>query len=160
MKARVTASIVLALGLAVGMTGCTLVTPQDTLYIKEAADGVNGSVGKIDIRNAVVIADSDGQAGNLVATFVNNDDKAHYLAVQLGSQTHSVSVSADGIKKIGAPDETRVEFDGLNAKPGSLVELYFTYAGVTGVKLQVPVLASTFPGFEDYAPQPQATTTP
>lgn len=142
------------------MTGCTLITTQDTVHIKEAADGVNGTVGKIDIRDAVVIATSKGAAGNLVATFVNNDDKAHYLSVQLGSKTRSVAVPANGVKKIGASDSDRVEFIGLGSKPGSLIDLYFTYAGVTGTKLRVPVLSSTFPGFEDYAPKPQLTPAP
>ncbi|MHA7985696.1 hypothetical protein ACX9R5_07795 [Rathayibacter sp. CAU 1779] len=152
MKARVAASIVLALGLTVGMSGCTLVTLQDTKYIKESADGVNGTVGKVDIRNAVIIANTSGTVGNLVVTFVNNDDKPHYIAVQHGSKTHSVSVPALGVKKVGAEGGTRVEFAGLDAKPGSLTDVYFTYPGATGTQLRVPVLASTFPGFEDYAP--------
>ncbi|MGA0566927.1 hypothetical protein ACO2Q7_06325 [Rathayibacter sp. KR2-224] len=152
MKARVAASIVLALGLTAGMSGCTLLTPQDTLYIKESAHGVNGTVGKIDIRNAVIISDSKGTVGNLVVTFVNNEDKAHYLSVQHGSKTLSVAIPAYGVKKVGRDGATRVQFDSLDAKPGSLTDVYFNYAGVTGTQLQVPVLSSTFPGYEDYAP--------
>lgn len=152
MKARVATSIVLALGLALGMTGCSLVTPQDTTKITEAADGVNGTVGKVDIRNAVIIADKDGNLGNLVATFVNNDSRPHFVAVRQGSETHSVSVPANGTKKIGEEGGHRVEFADLGAKPGSLTDVYFTYANTTGTQLGVPVLTSTFPGFEGYAP--------
>lgn len=151
MKARVAASIVLALGLTSGMSACTLLTPQDTLYIKESAHGVNGTVGKIDIRNAVIVSNSKGTAGNLVVTFVNNEDKAHYLTVQHGSSSHAVAVPAGGVKKVGGAG-ARVQFTGLDAKPGSLTDVYFTYAGVTGAQLQVPVLSSTFPGYEDFAP--------
>lgn len=150
MKARVAASIILTLGLAVGMSGCTLLTPQETLAIKTSAHGVNGTVGAIDIRNAVVISNSKGTVGNLVVTFVNNDDKAHYLTVQHGSKSESVAVPAGGVKKIGAGNQ--VQFTGLNAKPGSLTDIYFTYANVTGTQLQVPVLSSTFPGYESFAP--------
>ncbi|GAB3801407.1 hypothetical protein GCM10028798_17320 [Humibacter antri] len=152
MKARVAASIVLALGLTAGMSGCTLLTPQDTLYIKESAHGVNGTVGKIDIRNALIISNSSGTVGNLVVTFVNNEDKAHYLSIQHDSRSHQVAIMGDAVKKIGAKGATRVEFVGLNAKPGSLTDVYFSYAGVTGTQIQVPVLSSSFPGYSDYAP--------
>ena len=152
MKARVAASIVLAIGLTAGMSGCTLLTPQDTLYIKESAHGVNGTVGKIDIRNALIISNSSGTVGNLVVTFVNNDDRAHYLSIQHGSKTQSVGIMADAVKKVGAKGSTRVEFTGLDAKPGSLTDVYFSYAGVTGTQIRVPVLSSTFPGYEDYVP--------
>ena len=150
MKARVAASIVLALGLAVGMSGCTLLTPQDTLHIQESAHGVNGKVGSIDIRNAIVVSNAKGSVGNLVVTLVNNDDKAHYVTVHHGSKSESVAVPAGGVKKVGSG--TRVQFSGLDAKPGSLTDVYFTYAEVTGAQLQVPVLSYTFPGYADYAP--------
>jgi hypothetical protein len=151
VKARVAASIVLALGLTAGMSGCTLLTPQDTLYIKETAHGVNGSVGKIDIRNAVIVSNTRGTIGNLVVTFVNNEDKAHYLTVHHGSSSHDVAIPADGIKKVGG-EGRRIEFTGLDAKPGSLTDVYFTYADATGAQIQVPVLSSTFPGYEAFAP--------
>lgn len=152
MKARVAASIVLAVGLAAGVSGCTMLTPQDTLSIQESAHGVNGKVGSIDIRNAVIISNDKGTVGNLVVTFVNNDARAHYVTVQQGSKSHQVAVPASGVKKVGADGGTRVQFSGLDAKPGSLTKIYFTYGQVTGTQLQVPVLSTSFPGYEDYTP--------
>lgn len=152
MKVRAAASIVLALGLVAGMSGCTLLTPQDTLYIKESAHGVNGKVGSIDIRNALLISNDKGTVGNLVVTFVNNDDRAHYVTVKQGSSAHSVAVDGGALKKLGAEGSTRIQFTNLDAKPGSLTDVYFTYADVTGTQLQVPVLSSTFGGYADYAP--------
>jgi hypothetical protein len=142
----------LALGLALGMSGCTLLTPQDTLHMQETSNGVGGSVGHIDVRNAVIISNSKGSVGNLVVTLVNNDDKAHYVSIVHGSTTKSVGIPALGVKKLGSDEGKRVQFAPLGAKPGSLTDVYFTYSGATGTQLQVPVLKSTFPGFEGYAP--------
>ena len=152
MKARVATSIVLAFGLALGMSGCTLVTNQDTVGMQESSYGVSGSVGSIDVRDAVIIATANGHRGNLVVTFINNDDKAHYLEVQHGSTNKFVAVPALGVKKVGAQGGTRVEFNDLGAKPGTLTNVYFTYAGASGLQLRVPVLATSFPGFQNYAP--------
>ena len=153
MKARVAASIVLAFGLGLGMSGCTLITTQDTLHIKESSIGVAGSVGEIDVRNAVLVTrGDDGTTGNLVATFVNNEGKPHRVEVEHGSAAEYVTVPAYGVKKIGGAGETRVQFKDLGEKPGALADVYFTYGSETGTRLRVPVLASTFPGLEDYAP--------
>ncbi len=152
MKARVAASIVLALGLGLGMSGCTLITLQDTKYVKESSVGVGGSVGEVDIRNAVIVSDSNGTVGNLVVTFVNNEGKPHFVSVQHGSTTRSVAVPAYGVKKVGEEGGTRVRLPQLGAKPGSLTDLYFSYQGVTGTRLRVPVVSSSFPGFEGYSP--------
>ena len=152
MKARVTTSIALAFGLTMGMSGCTLITSQDTVGMQQSSYGVSGSVGKIDVRDAVIIATNNGNRGNLVATFINNDDKAHYLEVQHGSTNKFVAIPAMGVKKIGARGGTRVEFNNLGARPGTLTNVYFTYAGASGLQLRVPVLATTFPGFQNYTP--------
>jgi len=154
VKARVAASIVLAFGLTLGMSGCSLITTQDTLNIKESSVGVSGSVGQVDVRNAVLITNgSNGTVGNLVTTFVNNEDKPHRVQVQHGSTNEYVTVPAYGVKKIGGEGETRVQFSNLGVKPGGLTDVFFTYSTETGVRLRVPVLASTFPGFADYAPK-------
>jgi hypothetical protein len=114
---------------------------------------VSGSVGKIDVRQVVLITNSQDRVGNLVATFVNNEDKPHRVQVEHGSQSEYVTVPAYGIKKIGAEGQTRVQFTNLDAKAGALTDVFFTYSTETGVRLRVPVLTSTFPGFEDYAPK-------
>ncbi|GAB3391954.1 hypothetical protein GCM10027568_18360 [Humibacter soli] len=152
MKARVTASIVLALGLTLGMSGCSLTAPQDTLHMQESSVGVGGTVGKVDVRNAVLITGSEDKVGNLVATFVNNEAKPHRIEVQHGGENLYVTVPAYGVKKIGGATGTRLLFTNLDAKAGALTDVFFTYGTQTGVTLSVPVLSSTFPGFEDYAP--------
>lgn len=152
MKARVAASIVLALSLSVGMAGCTLITPQATTHHYDASDGVGGSVGSIDVRNALIIADSQGKVGNLVVTFVNTSDKPHRVTVQHGSSNHYVTVPAFGVKKIGAKGTKRVLITNLGAKPGALTDVFFQYSDETGVQLSVPVLDGSQPEYADYKP--------
>ena len=63
MKARVAASIVLALAVAVGTAGCGFIAPQATTKHYDASDGVSGNVGQIDVRNAFIVTDGVLESG-------------------------------------------------------------------------------------------------
>lgn len=160
VKARLAASIGLALGVALGATGCTLLVPQETTKIQEASDGVSGSVGSVDVRDALLITNGNGTTGNLVVTLVNNSGSEQQLELQHGSTTETVAVPAYGLKKLGSDAKSRVQFTKLDAKPGGIADVYFSSDSATGVKLQVPVLSESFPGFGSYGPRtPKPTMT-
>ena len=87
MKARVAASVALALAVAFGTAGCGFIAPQATTKSYDASDGVSGAVGQIDVRNALIITDAkNGTVGNLVVTLVNNDSKSHSLSIQANDE--------------------------------------------------------------------------
>lgn len=153
MKARIAASIVLAVGIALGTAGCDLIAPQETLRIVTASDGVNGKVGSVDVRNAMIISD-DGKVGNLVVTLVNQGDTPHLVTIKQGDdiKVGQVSVGAGTLRSIGGPTEKRLTIEHLDTKPGALHKVYFQYGDEPGVQLNVPVLDGSLPEYQDYAP--------
>lgn len=159
MKARVAASVVLALAVAFGTAGCGFFAPQATTKHYDASDGVGGSVGQIDVRNAMIITQpSGGSVGNLVATLVNTDSRSHRVAISAGSQNSApvyVTVQPGQIKELGADPKSgtgNVFFSEFSAHPGSLYPIYFQYADNTGVQLQVPVLDGGLPDYKKLVP--------
>ncbi len=153
MKARLAASAALALGLALGASGCSMVTYQATTEHYDASDGVSLNVGDLDVRNALVVSD-DGVDGNLVMTVVNSSDDDVTLGVQIGSggDTTEIEVGAGQTLALGSEEEEPVLLEGIDAEPGGLVSLYFQYGDVEGVEKQVPVLDSRLPEYADLAP--------
>ena len=149
MRARIAASIVLAVAVALGTAGCGFITPQSTDIHYDASDGVSGNVGDIGVRNAMIISEK-GTTGNLVLVFVNSDTKSHVVEIQRGrgstDKSQFVTVPGSSSKKIGEVGERIVLFHDLNSIPGSLYPVYFQYGNSTGLRLLVPVLDGALPG--------------
>ncbi|MDN4616044.1 hypothetical protein P5G50_16460 [Leifsonia sp. F6_8S_P_1B] len=158
MKARVAASVVLALSVALGTAGCGLVAPQATTKHYDASDGVSGSVGSIDVRNAIVVTGDDDSVGSLVVTLVNTDSKSHRVAVTAGDDSSSrayVTVEPGQVKQVGSDPESEtgnVFFPEFSGKPGGLFPVYFQYGDNTGVQLKVPVLSGGLPEYSSLVP--------
>jgi hypothetical protein len=83
VKARLAASAVLAIGVVLGASGCSMLTYQATTEHYDASDGVSVDVGDLDLRNVLVVSE-DGRDGSLVLTVINNGDKDAELGVQVG----------------------------------------------------------------------------
>lgn len=160
MKARVATSVALALAVAFGTAGCGFIAPQATTKHYDASDGVGGSVGSIDIRNAMIITDAkNGTVGNLVLTLVNTGSTSQQVAISAGDGSSTavhVEVGPDQIKELGrhpkkgGPDNVLIpEFA---TKPGGLYKVYFQYGDQTGVNLTVPVLDGRLPDYAGLVP--------
>ena len=151
MRARIAASIVLAAGVVLGTSGCSLFADQSTTMHYDASDGVSTNVGSLDVRNAIVISDN-GETGNLVVTIVNNDNDRHILTVDWDSGSSRVPVDANSITKVGVPDSVSVIMDNIRTQPGAVMPIYFQYGEATGKELLVPVLTNQLPEYADLAP--------
>nr|WP_206706081.1 DNA modification methylase [Microbacterium ginsengiterrae] len=138
-----------------GATGCTFITPQSTNIKYSAADGVNipDSDGPLEIRNAVVIATEDGSTGNLVAAIVNPTDRSETLTVEIeGVEPLTLRVGAGDQLSLGANAEP-LRIDGLDAKPGATVTMYFQSGDAIGATADVPVLDGTLSYYADLVPE-------
>lgn len=160
MKARIAASIVLAVGVALGTAGCNLIAPQATTKHYDPSDGVSANVGDIAVRNAMIISD-DGELGNLVVTVVNSGAEDIDLRVQyttadgLGDGTLTVE---PGTTVIGESGDETLHLEDLGTIPGSLVTVYFGYGTEEDAEALVPVLSSDMDTYSTLAPT--ATPTP
>jgi hypothetical protein len=161
VKARVATSVALALAVAFGTAGCGFIAPQATTKHYDASDGVSGSVGSVDVRNAMIITDAkDGTVGNLVVTLVNTGSKSERVSISAGDKSSTaahVTVSPGQVKQLGQDPEngssgSNVLIPEFDAKPGGLFPVYFQYGDQTGVNLKVPVLDGRLPEYSGLVP--------
>ncbi|MFJ7289012.1 hypothetical protein ACQXVK_06460 [Curtobacterium sp. AB451] len=167
-------SVAVAATIALGATGCEFMSPAQTAEIKQITDGVNVTTGKVDIRNALLIAD-DSEGARFVGTLVNNGGEVT-LSIEVGGDTQTVTVPANTHIDLGgaaepseqattstqndngttqgtaAGESREVVFDDADTKPGSLVKVYFSYSGAEGVSASVPVLTSQQEEYATLAP--------
>lgn len=155
MRTRIAAIVVVAVGIVLGTSGCNLFAPQATSLHYDASDGVSGNVGDVDVRNAVLVSNDEGNA-NLIVTFVNTGDSAHNLNVQYSTDgdkvDQSVNVKANSSVTLGLEDAPSVVVDAEAAIAGSLFPVYFQYGNETGVELLVPVLDGTLAEYSTLVP--------
>jgi hypothetical protein len=154
VKARLAASAALALGLALGASGCSMLTYQATTEHYDASDGVSANVGDLDLRNVLVVSE-DGADGNLVMTVVNTGDDDATLGVQFGEgggDVIEVEVEAGQTLVLGSDEEEPVLLEGIDAEVGGLLPMYFQYGDVEGVEKLVPILDARLPEYADLAP--------
>lgn len=163
MRARLGAALAMAALLVVGTAGCAFITPQATTKIVEAANGVNGKVGTVDIRNATLISD-DGENASLLVTFSNSARESRALTLQYeadGTKSEmTIPVAGNGNTSFGADAESQVVLRGIDAKAGSLFPIYFQYGDAEGKQLLVPILTTEFEEYTGLAPTPLPTVTP
>jgi hypothetical protein len=158
---RLIAAVALGATIALGATGCTFMTPQDTVDIKNISDGVDvaSTGGPVVVRNALVVADEDGSAGNLVAALVNDSDKSATVTIDIGGKQQDVRVPAHERMSLGA-EEDPLLFEQLDAKPGTTVEVLFRSGDGDAEPVQIPVLDGTLPYLKDLVPTPKPSVEP
>lgn len=103
MKFRAVAAAALALALGAGLTGCNLISPQRTTMEYAASDGVNAEVGDLQVRNALLVVDTDTEEvteANLVLAVVTNSTEETKLEVVIdGGSTATIPVKKDAENK-------------------------------------------------------------
>jgi hypothetical protein len=163
VRARLGAAVAMAALIGIGTAGCAFITPQATTKVVEVANGVNGRVGTVDIRNATLVSD-DGEDASLLVTFNNSATESRALVLQYesdGSKTElTVPVEGYGNTSYGADGETQIVLRGIDATAGSLFPVYFQYDGEEGKQLLLPVLTTDFEEYTGLAPTPLPTMTP
>ncbi|WP_309129534.1 DNA modification methylase [Microbacterium sp.] len=150
---RLVAVAALGVAVALGTTGCTFITHQATTNEYPASDGVNidSTGGPVVVRNAFVIASSDGSTGNLVGALVNEGTESATLTIDVEGQQLRVRVPAGESVSLGG-DEEPLQIDALDVQPGATVEMLFTSADGEAEPAQVPVLDGALPYYRDLVP--------
>ncbi|MCK2037564.1 DNA modification methylase [Microbacterium sp. SSW1-49] len=153
MKSRLVASAAISALVLLGATGCTFITPQSTKIEYSGSDGVNISDedGPLAVRNAFIVANEDGSVGNFIAAVVNPTEERATLTISVAGNDFTETVPAGDRVSFGA-DAEPLRIVGLNAKPGSTIEMHFQSGDSIGVKTQVPVLDGSLPYYADLVP--------
>ena len=88
------APLVLASALILGVTGCTFTAEIATQKDYDPSDGVGATIGKIAIRNVLLVTNDQGEA-NLVMSVVNTSGADVSLLVQYDSGSERVDSLLD-----------------------------------------------------------------
>ena len=162
MKMRAAASVALAGTMLLGLTSCEFLAPQQTTRSYSASDGVNGSAGAVDIRNAFLVT-LNGTTASLIVSLINTTDTARSVSMQYqtatGPTTQSVEVPANASVPVRPGQQVTITFSDLSTRAGALLPVFFSSGG-KGAQLGVPVLDNTLPGYKTLAPSPTPTPTP
>jgi hypothetical protein len=167
VRRRIAVAAVLAIGLALGTTGCTFLTPQATLIKYNPSDGVQTDLGKLQVRNAFAVSPK-GTDANLVGVFINSGSSEMNLNIQYTSHTggtaRSVTIhetlKAGQVISFGNPGVKQAVFRGADVKPGALLTIFMQYGSVSGKNLQIPVLNTQLQAYRNLGPSPLPTHTP
>ena len=172
MKMRVAASIAVTVLATTVLAGCQFVTPQQTSRSYTPADGVNGSAGTVDVRNAFVL-EGAGDTASVIGVLSNKSDAQTSVTLQWagtsGTQTRSLVIPAGGLLSMStdptkldasvASDSSAVVLDGVKTMPGGLFNVTFSTSDGQS-SLQLPVLTGSFPQYATLVPTPTPTPTP
>ncbi len=124
-------------------SGCGVMSPAQTDYSYIPADGVPLSIPGLDLRNLLVVADSQGGPGTVVGQAVNTGKDA--VEVQFGLQggatvnTTVPAYSDDAISLNGSP----VVIGSVPEGPGAMVQLVVATREAGQNVVLVPVLPPT-----------------
>lgn len=156
VKVRIAVSAILAIGLALGASGCNLIQPQATTQQYDPSDGIGVNVGEVQLRNLILISD-DGETASLLLSAINTTDSDIDMSIQFMSQgafvTGDLAIpSSQRPTSWGAMGEDRIIFEGIDTVPGSLLEVYFQYGNADGKTALVPVLTTGQPEYEGLEP--------
>lgn len=157
MKARITASI-LAIGLALGLSGCGMVTPVATNIQYDASDGVSANLGDVQVRNLMVITGDTAYGtdnGSLVFTAINSGLEDRRIKLQFegadGAQSVYVDVAAGQTLALGVGEIKPIKLTGIDTPAGGMMEMYLQAGNAEGQTVNVPVLDTTLIEYEDLA---------
>ena len=153
MKARLVSAVVLAAAVALSTAGCGFITPQATNYEYAPSDGVNVTIGDVDVRNALFITNDDATKFNLSMTAVSAEKSAQDLKITLvidGERSSKQLAIKPGLTKYGNKQDGQelIVFTDLDLKAGQTVLAYFEVPGIEPAEQYIPVLDGSMKEYE------------
>jgi hypothetical protein len=165
VRTRIAATVVVAATLLLSTTACTFLTPQSTLKVYSPSDGVDATVGKVEVRNAMLLS-KDGQEASFVVSLVNDGQTDATVRIQYESKSSSgstrkvnanVQLSGGEVKTFGSSDTRQLVFNGIDTKAGALFPVFVQYGTFTGAQMLVPVLNGSLAPYGKLLPTPTPT---
>jgi len=157
VKSRLIASLALGALVVLGTSGCAMISTQATTIQYSPSDGVNiPDSGPLQVRNVLIVADDDGNDGNLIAAIVNTTSDSQTLRIEFGEgsakTTESIRVPANSTVSLGTDETEPVLLEGIDTKPGAVLPMYFQSGDGEGILFDVPVLDGSLDYYGDLLP--------
>ncbi|WP_167043066.1 hypothetical protein [Salinibacterium sp. ZJ454] len=148
---RTAATAAMSALIVVGLAGCAYLTPQATLNQYDPSDGVNGTVGEVDLLNVMALS-ADGENVSVLGRVLNNGESTASVTikpVKAGSTGSADVVVPSGDYIDLGKDDSELILEGVDTGVGGVLPLYVQYGDEPGVELLVPVLDGSLPEYED-----------
>jgi len=142
------------LGVAPALASCSLGTSNfdaQTNQFYTPAEGVNERSGAVDVLNALVVSDEDGQ-GRFIAGLVNDSDTTDDALTDVqgagdfsdirGTVEAPIDVASNGFVQLADEGAEPVVLQGDQIVPGRFVELTMTFQEADPVTVTLPVVTA------------------
>lgn len=154
---RALAAGLLGLAATLSLTACQWTSPITTQLQYDPADGKSTQVGKVKVLNALIIADTQGGPGTLLASFANEGTDKTTIQVMVGQQAvGSVEVPA-GQTVQASTDSKRMQIAKVPVPPGAMTEVMFRTGDGSASPISVVVLPPN-PPYASLAPTGQGSS--
>jgi copper(I)-binding protein len=132
------------------LAACGFGAQTDQVY--QAGAGVNNRDGAVDVLNALIVSDTDGQ-GTFAGTLVNKGTTNDTL-VSMSSSSGQVSVEVPAGQAVNLATDGKVRVQSDDIEPGNFVSLTLQFASGQSTEVDVPVVSHS----GDYADVPVGPT--
>jgi hypothetical protein len=138
-------------GLGLVLAGCSATNPDTTTRDYAASDGVDLTLGDLDLGNLLVLAAEEGAPGTLLGSVTNTGSDATTVQIGLADDATSVEVGPGETVLLG-PDQEAVDLAAVPVAPGALVDLAVGSEVDGTTTVRVPVLDGTLEQYADLVP--------
>lgn len=164
VKIRIVLISALVASVALGTAGCNLIQPQATTHHYDASDGVGVNVGKLQLRNVILLSD-DGTTGQLMFNAVNItgadiDLNVSFTANGVVSTQVVTIVSSEWPTGFGGVGEPQVQLVNFGVPAGGMLQLVLQAGDSETMTVDVPVLTTAQPEYNGLTPTLTPTPTP
>jgi hypothetical protein len=141
------------------VTGCSATNLQATTIQYSPSDGVRTDIGKIELRNMIVVSNGKDAPGRIIGAVFNTSDKDSTVTFSgnNGSRTE-IQVKPGTPYYLGADSDPSV-LSSVSGLPGTLETMRITVDGGSPTDLQIPVLDATLKEYQQYIPSPSPSGT-
>jgi hypothetical protein len=138
------------------VTGCGFVNAQQTSHQYSASDGVRADLGKLQLRNILIVASGEKEPGRVIGAVFNqsNSDATLTLSGANGAQTE-IPVKAMSETYLNDTADAAI-LSTAGVIPGGLTPVTIR-SGSDSATINVPVVNGTLPEYAKYLPSPSAT---
>ena len=142
-----------AVGLGLVLAGCSATNPATTTRDYAASDGVDVTLGDLDLGNLMVLAAEEGAPGTVLGSVTNTGGDSTTVQLGLADDATSLEVGAGETVLLG-PEQEPVDLAAVPVAPGALVELTVASEADGTTTVRVPVLDGTLEQYADLVPVP------
>ncbi|HEX5858000.1 MAG TPA: DNA modification methylase [Microbacterium sp.] len=151
---RLIATVAVGTAVLLGTAGCSLAATQATEIQYSPSDGVNvPDSGPVQVRNALIVANEEGDEGNFIAALINTTDESQELVMEYGDGvSETIRLEAGETLSLGAEGEDPLALEDFEGLPGTTLPVYFQSGDAEGVLQMVPVLDGSLPYLAPFEP--------